>query len=322
MSSVSIVIPCFNARYWIRATLESVFDQRSLDLQVIVVDDGSTDGSGDLVAQWFSNVELVRMDNGGPSRARNVGTRLARGQFIQYLDADDLLAPGKLEAQVEALTTSGGDIAYGDWREFQSGPDMQCVLGRLVVQRIERDPEIALCTDFWCPPAAYLFRRSIVDDVGGWDEQQTVVEDVRFVLQCALRGAAFVYCPGIAALYRAHTTNSQSTRDRTAFSRGCLRNATLLEDRWHQRSTLTPAQLETLLKAYGYVARASFEHDTATFDTAYAAMDRLRPGYIPLHPWHLSLTSRLVGYRSAEAIAVRYRRTKETFKQAVRTARQ
>ena len=136
MSSVSIVIPCFNARHWIRATLESVFDQRSLDLQVIVVDDGSTDRSGDLVAQWFSNVELVRMDNGGPSRARNVGTRLARGQFIQYLDADDLLAPGKLEAQLEALTTSGADIAYGDWRVYDGGhmvymrPEARTLLAR------------------------------------------------------------------------------------------------------------------------------------------------------------------------------------------------
>ncbi len=322
MSSVSIVIPCFNARHWIRATLESVFDQRSLDLQVIVVDDGSTDGSGDLVSQWFPNVELVRMDNGGPSRARNMGTRLARGQFIQYLDVDDLLAPDKLEGQVQALTASGADIAYGDWREFQSGPDTPCVPGRLVARRIEGHPEIALCTNFWCPPAAYLFRRSIVDDVGGWDEQQAVVEDVRFVLQCALRGAAFVYCPGVAALYRTHTTDSQSTRDPTAFNRGCLRNAAMLEDWWRRRAALTPTRVEALLKAYGYVARATFECDASTFEAAYAAMDRLHPGYIPRHPWHLSLTSRLVGYRSAEAIGVRYRRTKQTFTQVVRTVRQ
>src|ERR1700682_4700625 len=102
MTTVSVVIPCFNAREWICATLDSVLnkDQGVQDLEVVVVDDGSTDEGGLIIAERFPGVRMVRIQNGGASRARNIGTTLARGQFIQYLDADDLLAPRKLETQL------------------------------------------------------------------------------------------------------------------------------------------------------------------------------------------------------------------------------
>jgi len=169
LSTVSIIVPCFNARDWIVDTLTSVFDQGLEDLEIIVVGDGSDDGSADLVAREFPCVRLVRSDHAGASEARNLGTRLSSGDFIQYLDADDLLAPGKLERQVRALIENGADVAYGDWSELPTG--------RVVSRRIEGDPEIALFTDFWCPPAAYLFRRDIVERVGGWRRDLPVIQD-------------------------------------------------------------------------------------------------------------------------------------------------
>jgi GT2 family glycosyltransferase len=322
VTTVSVIVPCFNARKWICATLASIFDQEQAlpDLEVIVVDDGSTDGSGRLVAEAFPGVRLVCTDNGGASHARNVGTALAHGQFIQYLDADDLLAPGKLETQLHILAETNADIAYGDWRELQTGPNGRAVSGRLVARRIEGEADIALLTDFWCPPAAYLFRRAIVDHAGAWDEQQSVVEDVRFVLACALGGASFVYCPGVAAAYRVHASDSLSIRDPVAFTRGCLRNAITVEEWWGRGGGLTRTRSAALLQVYGQVARASYGRDETTFETAYAALERLQPGYAPARPWHLALASRVVGYKSAEALAVHYRHAKRTLKDAVQRA--
>jgi GT2 family glycosyltransferase len=317
MTSVSVIIPCFNGRSWIRETLESVLEQGFRHIEIIVIDDGSTDGSGQLVAQAFPAIRLIRTENGGASRARNVGTQLARGEFIQYLDADDLLAPGKLKTQLNALASSSADIAYGDWRELRMGPDGTFAAGRLVSRRIEGDPQIALLTDFWCPPAAYLFRRAIVDRAGGWDELQYVIEDVRFVLECALQGATFVHTSGVAAFYRMHDSASLSSQDPVAFTRGCLRNADSIEQWWRQCRGLSPARLRALLRAYGHVARASFGSDAPTFEAAVAALERLQPGYVPAGPWPLAVTSRLVGYRSAEALASRYRRVKRTVKRAL-----
>lgn len=310
MTTVSVVIPCFNAENWIGETLESVLDQNQSDIEVIVVDDGSTDGSANLVSRSFPSVRVVHTPNGGPSRARNIGTRLASAQFIQYLDADDLLAAGKLEAQMRALTQSGADIAYGDWRELRQAADGTYVAGRLVERRMEDDPAIALLTDFWCPPAAYLFRRAIVERVGGWDEAQSIIEDVRLVQMCALHGARFAYVPGVAASYRVHDSGSQSTRDPVAFTQGCLRNALTIQEWWLQNGGLSDSRTKALLRAYSHIARSSFGRDDATFEAAYASLKRLNPTYVPGGPWHLALASRLVGYRSAEALAMHYRRAK------------
>jgi len=321
MMTLSVVIPCFNAREWICATLESVFGQAVSDVEVIVVDDGSTDGSGQLVAEAFPQVRLVRTANGGASRARNIGTSVARGEFLQYLDADDLLAPGKLETQLRVLADNDADIAYGDWLELRTGPDVgRPVAGRLVARAIQGDADIAVLTDFWCPSAAYLFRRAIVDRVGGWDEQQAVVEDVRFVLACALQGASFAYAPGVAASYRVHASGSLSTRDPAEFTRGCLRNAITAEEWWVRDGGLSRARWRTLLHAYGQVARASFGRDEATFEAAYAALERLQPGYTPTRPWHLALASRVIGYKSAEGLAVHYRHARRALSDAVQLA--
>ncbi|MBV9892951.1 MAG: glycosyltransferase family 2 protein [Chloroflexi bacterium] len=295
---ISVVIPCFNALRWIGDTLQSVFSQQGPDLEVIVVDDGSTDGSADVVESLFPQVRVYRTENAGPSHARNVGTYAASGKFVQYVDADDMLAPNKLNEQLALLQHSGADIAYGDWQELGTN--------RTVSQQLGDDAVSALLTDFWCPPAGYLIRRGFLEGVGGWDERQWVVEDVRFMLQCALAGARFERAPGLAALYRVHTAGSLSTSNPEAFLQGCLRNAMMVE------AHLTPRRRAAVLKAYSYVARASFGRDQTTFDVAYAALQRLQPGYVPSGPWPLAVTSRVVGYRSAEALAFTYRRVKRS----------
>src|SRR4051794_24232728 len=104
--SVSVVVPCFNASRWIRETLRSVFEQDCPSCEIIVINDGSTDDTSAIIQNEFGCVRLENTINGGASRARNIGTQLARGEFIQYLDADDLLAPGKLTCQVAALRDS------------------------------------------------------------------------------------------------------------------------------------------------------------------------------------------------------------------------
>src|SRR2546428_1968701 len=100
---VSVIIPCFNASEWIREALNSVVAQNYDNLEIIAIDDGSTDDSGDIIRDEFGFVRLVRTPNRGVSRARNLGTRLSSGQFCQYLDADDVLAADKIRKQMAVL---------------------------------------------------------------------------------------------------------------------------------------------------------------------------------------------------------------------------
>lgn len=307
---VSIVIPCFNARRWIGEALESIYAQGFDDLETLVIDDGSTDGSADVVRRAFPSARVTSIAHAGPSYARNVGTQAASGVYLQYLDADDRLAPGKLATQVNALEREGADVAYGDWAELVEQPDGTYQPGRVTHRHLGETPELALFTNFWCPPAVYLFRRSIIEKVGGWREDLPVIQDARFTLDCALHGATFAYCPGMMAYYRRHNGNSLSQRDSKAFTRDCLLNAQQVEAWWRTHGGIAAERKQALLTVYLYVARASYRNDTATFEQAYEALEQLQPGYCPPAPWHLALISKVVGYRRGEAVAYHYRRLK------------
>lgn len=305
---ISIVIPYYNAQRWFPATLDSVVAQRLERVEIILIDDGSSDDGAARAAQAYPAIRLVRTDNQGPSRARNLGTSLARGRYLQYLDADDLLEPGKLAVQLAALEESGADVAYGAWQRLRAQSDGSFAAEACVDRRLGQNPELELFTDFWCPPAAYLFRRDIVERVGGWNERLPIIQDARFALDCALQGGRFVHCAGLMASYRVHTAESVSSRDPIGFVRNCLQNAYEVEQWWALNGGISDARRAALVKVHGYVARASFAPDRATFDAAAATLQRLQPGYVPHHPWHLALASRVVGYRRAEHLALWYRR--------------
>lgn len=313
MIQVSVIIPCFNAERWIREALESVITQGLDNIEIIVIDDGSTDESAKIVEKEFPYVNLIRANHQGASRARNLGTELSKGEFIQYLDADDLLAPGKLKIQIEALQKTGADVAYGGWRELIFLPDGSSKLGREHDTKIEDPLDIELFTDAWCPNSTYLFRRSIVEKIGGYNENLPVIQDARFALDCALYGATFIYCQGVMTYYMVHYTESLSTKDSIAFVRDCLRNALEVEEWWQGHGGIDKERKKALLKVYGYIARESFKKDNMTFESTYRALNKLIPWYIPEKLRVLRLLSRLLGYERAEAFAVCYRRIRKFF---------
>jgi glycosyltransferase involved in cell wall biosynthesis len=311
---VSVIVPCYNSARWIEETLESVRIQSISDLELIVVDDGSTDESALIIQHKFPEAILIRTQNQGPSQARNLGTARATGEFIQYLDADDLLCPDKLTKQLAVLRETGADVAYGDWQYLSQNDLGQFVPDRIVRRQIQGDADIALFTHFWCPPAAYLFHQRIVKLVGGWRRNLPIIQDARFALDCALYGGQFVYVPGIMAKYRKHIDGSVSTHNRIAFVQDLLQIALEVELWWSSKALLDAARREALLQVYGQTARASFEDDQQTFLKAYAMLERLQPGYWPTTPRKLAILSRMFGYPRAETLAVQYRRLKRAIR--------
>lgn len=289
---ISVVIPCYNAARFCGATIESALAQEDVPFEIIAIDDGSNDDTAALIRDQFPTVRLQQTANQGPSAARNLGTFLSRGEFIQYLDADDLLAPGKLQRQWTALEESGADVAYGDWVKVRESE----VIAH-VARQLGRDAELDSFTDFWCPPAAYLFRRSIVDRIGGWDFAYPVIQDAKFVLDCAVHGARFVYCPGPAAEYRVHTSGSVSTRNREAFLADCLRIATEMRHLWGPAADLPPRRREAVIQAFHHVAAASAGLYPDLFEAAASAVEPLLdrcPAEWALWQRH---AVRLLGYR-------------------------
>ncbi|MCC5022263.1 MAG: glycosyltransferase family 2 protein [Candidatus Synoicihabitans palmerolidicus] len=117
---VSILIPCYNAAPWLAATLDSALSQIGVDFEVILVNDGSSDDSLALAQSYVARgVKVVSQPNSGAAAARNHGLRLARGEYIQFLDADDLLDATKIQRQLQRLrSVPEGNIASAAWARF------------------------------------------------------------------------------------------------------------------------------------------------------------------------------------------------------------
>lgn len=313
---VSVVIPCYNCARFLTETLESVFCQTLQDFEIIAIDDGSTDDTAMVIRSFGSRVRAEFGPNRGASAARNRGTELAQGEFMQYLDADDLLQTDALKKRVNALISSDADVAYSDWQHLEELENGSFAPGSVVARRIEdihADPQIALLTSFWAPPAALLYRRRIVDVIGLWNESLPIIQDVRFLWDAALVGGQFVYVPGVGANYRAHRSNSLSRRNPVSFFHDIFHNACQVEAIWRTHGGITPERLAALVGVYGYVARFYFERDRPKFHEALARIYALNPNYIPSGPRALRQLSRWLGYERAEAVALTYRRIKQLF---------
>jgi len=309
-SLVSVVIPCHNSASFLRQTVHSVFAQTYAPIQLIFVDDGSTDGTPDLIARLAADadahgltVECHRGPNRGASAARDTGMVLARGEFIQFLDADDLLRPTALAARVAVLTQTGANVAYSDWQRWREDPQGRFLAAGTVARTLEdvhQDTQIATFTSFWAPPAALLYRRDMVNRIGRWHPGLPVIQDARFLQDAAFHGARFVRVPEVLADYREHRSGSLSTANSAAFNRDVLENAIEIEQRWRGSSNpegaLTDEQRAALLLAYRHCAENLFRGDERLFQRACVRLEALGAVDDPLvRLWHRCERQ---GYRS------------------------
>lgn len=299
---VSVVIPCYNAAAFLQETMDSVWRQTYPALEVILVDDGSTDSTRALIESWSGRVTAIHGPNRGAAAARNTGTRAAHGEFIQYLDSDDLLEPHAIASRVEALTQSGASVAYSDWQRLEEAEPGVFKAGEAVARRIEDvDPDIAvaLFTTFWSPPAALLYRKALVDRVGDWKQHLAPIEDARFLLDAALAGARFVHVAGVGARYRVFHGPSHSRRDPLAFVRAVLRNALEVEAIWRTRRPLDAGRTRALAGCYNYTARSLFRAESELFRQALEHLYALQPGLTPVWPKAAGALQRLLGHSAS-----------------------
>jgi glycosyltransferase involved in cell wall biosynthesis len=305
---VSVVIPCWNAGASIAETIESVLAQSGVDAEIVLVDDGSDDDSAEIArAAAGPALRILRQRNLGVSRAREAGTRAAGGSFIQYLDADDVLEPDTLRARFDALSRTNADVAYCDWIRWCRQPDGAFAGADVVARTLGDRPDVELLVDAWWPPGAVLYRRTIVDRIGGWRDDLPVIQDARFLLDAALQGGRFVHVDAVGMKYRVAGDESVSRRDPRAFHDDCYRNAADLHASWAEGGQLDEARRRALVSVYAYLARAFFELDRARFRDVVLRLQQLEPQFVPERPPALRALSRLMGYPAAEHLAKAWR---------------
>ena len=185
---VSVVIAAYNTEAYIGETLESVLGQDWRPFEVIVVDDGSTDGTAGIVKS-FDGVRYIRQENAGPGAARNTAIAAARGDFIAVSDSDDLVAPGRLSLQARYLIDH---------------PEVDAVLGRQ--EWLNAPPWLARDAVYGDPAGvpvggSAMFRRDALVAVGGYDPTFRTGEDTDLLIRMRERGHDYLVLPEVV-LYR------------------------------------------------------------------------------------------------------------------------
>ena len=299
---VSIVIPAYNAERFAAETVQSALAQTVAEREIIVVDDGSTDGTAGILRGFGDAIRCEFGPNRGASAARNRGTALSRGRYLQYLDADDLLEPDATAKRISALEESGADVAYSDWQRIQEQADGSFAPGEVVARslnQIHADPEISTFSSFWAPPAALLYSRNIVEKIGAWNESLPVIQDARFLQDAALAGARFVHVPGVGARYRVHHGRRLSTHDFSASARDIFRNTCDIQAIWERRGPLTAPQKAALSASYDFVCRQTFAIDAQEFSRSLDALYRVRPGFQTSWPKIAGAARMVLGHAGA-----------------------
>ena len=212
---VSIIIPCFNAEAWLDATIRSARAQTWPETEIIVVDDGSSDGSLALAhLHEGARVTVVSQENRGAAAARNRGLRLARGSFVQFLDADDLLSPDKVAAQMEVLSDAPADsVASCRWGRFRSDPSEAAFSDTAVFRDFipARDFLIHVAaTSDMMHPASWLTPRAVAEAAGPWDESLSLNDDGEYFCRVLLRASSIRYSPDGSVWYRSGLGGSLS----------------------------------------------------------------------------------------------------------------
>jgi len=209
---VSVIVPAYNAARYIPECLESVLRQRGgVPLEIIVVDDGSTDRTRDIV-EAFGGVRLIEQNNAGPSAARNRGIGASRGDYVAFLDSDDLWTEDKLTVQMEIFRTHPeASLVFGDCLKFdRDGPFKESFFHESGLTQefwgdpvLVRDPYIKLFENNYIPTGSVVLRKECLRASGMFDKEKRYVEDLDLWLRVAFHFPV-AYTTHVCQLKRQH----------------------------------------------------------------------------------------------------------------------
>jgi glycosyltransferase involved in cell wall biosynthesis len=195
---VSVIIPVFNGERFLREAVQSVLDQQYSPVEIIIVDDGSTDGTATVAGSFPETVRYLHQTNQGPAAARNRGIEQAQGSLLAFADADDLWPAGKLALQLPYLIND---------------PATEIVMGRIQQVLLSRTADGPTRAEEFADPAfsvnlgSAIIRKSVFERVGLFDETMRYSEDVDWFMRAREAGAAIVTIDAITLFYRQHEEN-------------------------------------------------------------------------------------------------------------------
>jgi glycosyltransferase involved in cell wall biosynthesis len=215
---VSVLIPLYNKVDYFEETLQSVLYQTYPNIEIIIVDDGSTDGSLDIAKKYLSeNITIFEQKNKGASAARNKAFELSKGDYIQYLDADDVLDKSKIEEQVKVLAKHPNCLTIAQGYEMVIMKDGQ----KKITQRKRLTKDYSDHKTFIFDEIleaalvhSWLIPRSFIVKLGGWDEKISIFDDRDFYLRLVPLAAGIIFSDKAVCYYRITNTDNHLSKKR------------------------------------------------------------------------------------------------------------
>ena len=250
---VSVIMPAYNAEKYIAEAIHSVIQQTYTNWELIVIDDGSADRTAFIVKDLIGGNDRIKylyQDNGGQGKARNNGLKHAKGEYIAFLDADDLWVPDKLLIQIRMMSGTRSDLIFCDAYVFEGKPGSE--------KRININPgyyrgEEAVHKFLFCnyiPILTVLVKRSALEKVNGFSEAKEIqnAEDYHLWLRLLINGNLFLGIDTPLAYYRIHLASATSGEGKLLFPVFCcLRD---IAARWPQYSAATNRSIYSLINAH------------------------------------------------------------------------
>ncbi len=208
---VSVVIPLYNQKGYVAEAIDSILNQTYAPIEIIVVNDGSTDNPLPILEKYRGKILLINQENRGLAAARNAGIGHARGEYLQFLDADDWLDPDKIKLQLEFMEKSRAAVSYCEILQYEqeSGRSQLRYIGPLLDM-------FAHLYNLWhpypLPVHGVLMKRELFDRFGPFAQDLTACEDRHLFSRMAVSGVVFHYFPFIGGSRRIH--GASMNRDR------------------------------------------------------------------------------------------------------------
>jgi glycosyltransferase involved in cell wall biosynthesis len=220
MSKVSVIIPNYNCSQWLTKVIESCLIQEHLK-EIIVTDDQSTDKSWEILTQlqnqFPEKIKIYKNPEKGGNNARNYGFSKSSGEYIQWLDADDYLLPGKFENQLKTFENNqNAEIVYSDWHRDIYAENGTITKREEIKKADYKDFTFEILSDNWSVPANYLIKRTLAEKLhqqNAWNPETRVAQDREYFTLAVLSGAKAAYCPGFYCVYNVWNKNSVSAMD-------------------------------------------------------------------------------------------------------------
>lgn len=234
---VSVIIPLYNAEMYISETITSVLNQTYTNIETIIIDDGSTDQSLHVAKQFESEkLKIFSQSNKGVSETRNYGIQLAKGTYIQFLDADDLIEKTKIERQVAEVKNMANKPAFvcSTWARVSD----DSMLSTLSIHKPKLDelPIDFIAGDNFIPLMSGLILRESLLQAKGFDPKMTHIEDVNLLIRLYHLNHHFIYAETkVPLFYYREVASSASKKNYEAFFEGMFTNTHLMSEKFKIR---------------------------------------------------------------------------------------